>query len=222
MIRKNSFIIILCCAAQVILAQRVLLDNGYYRVVYDDSLGIPIRAEWTIEKRYLGREKRDASWAFREDTRLPKPRVTSKCYNGTGFDRGHLCPSADWTASRPLMKGTFLMSNICPQTPECNRRYWLATEVECRALAKRYGWCQVVAAPICYSTAVSNTLTQDACITFRRTIKKKNERVAARGSITIPEWFFKCAYDSINHRFCKWWCINNRIWQQEESETTTH
>lgn len=211
MTKRNSFIIILCCAAQVILAQRYLLDNGYYRVVYDDSLGIPIRAEWTVEKRYLGREKRDASWAFREDTRLPKPRVTSKCYNGTGFDRGHLCPSADWTASRPLMKGTFLMSNICPQTPECNRRYWLATEVECRALAKRYGWCQVVAAPICYSTAVSNTNGLVGNTSSRH-----------RQSITIPEWFFKCAYDSINHRFCKWWCINNRIWQQEESETTTH
>ena len=211
MTKRNSSLLILLMAACVIHAQRVLLDNGYYRVVYDDSLGIPVRAEWTIEKRYLGKEKRDASWAFREDTRLPKPRVTTKCYNGTGFDRGHLCPSADWTASRPLMRGTFLMSNICPQTPECNRRYWLATEVECRALAKRYGWCQVVAAPICYSTAVSNT---------NGLVGNTSSR--PRRSITIPEWFFKCAYDSINHRFCKWWCINNRIWQQEESETTTH
>ena len=202
MIRKIS-LLILWAVCQLMPAQNIFLDNGYYQVLYSVERMQPIRVEWTLDKQYLGNEKRESAWKFREDKRLPSPRVSTKWYNGSGYDRGHLCPSADWTASKKMMKGTFLMSNICPQTPAVNRKYWLATETYCRLMAHRYGKLKVVAMPIFYSAAASNT----------RCLESSNTFVAAGTCITIPECFFKCVYDSINHQFCKWWVISNSVWQ---------
>lgn len=202
MIRKIS-LLLLCAVCQLMPAQNIFLDNGYYQVLYSIERMQPVRVEWTLDKQYLGNEKRESSWKFREDKRLPKPRVSSNWYNGSGYDRGHLCPSADWSAYKKMMKGTFLMSNICPQTPAVNRKYWLATENYCRMMAHKYGKLKVVAMPIFYSAGASNTISIDKSNTSRR----------PRACITIPECFFKCVYDSINHQFCKWWVISNSVWQ---------
>lgn len=202
MIRKIS-LLLLCAVCQLMPAQNIFLDNGYYQVLYSIERMQPIRVEWTLDKQYLGNEKRESSWKFREDKRLPKPRVSSTWYNGSGYDRGHLCPSADWSASKKMMKGTFLMSNICPQTPAVNRKYWLATENYCRTMAHRYGKLKVVAMPIFYSPATSNTTARNQVILTR----------CPEHVLQIPECFFKCVYDSINHQFCKWWVISNSVWQ---------
>lgn len=201
--KRKINVFLLWAFSQLMPAQNIFLDNGYYQVLYSVERMQPVRVEWTLDKQYLGNEKRESSWKFCEDKRLPKPRVTSKWYNGSGYDRGHLCPSADWSAYKKMMKGTFLMSNICPQTPAVNRKYWLATENYCRLMAHRYGKLKVVAMPIFYSPATSNTTARNKVI-LRRGIEQV---------LQVPEYFFKCVYDSINHQFCKWWVISNSVWQ---------
>jgi endonuclease G len=37
------------------------------------------------------------------------------CFEGSGFDRGHLIPSADHRHSQESMNNTFFLSNIAPQ-----------------------------------------------------------------------------------------------------------
>lgn len=202
MIRKIN-LLLLSAVSLLLPAQNIFLDNGYYQVLYSVERMQPVRVEWTLDKQYLGNEKRESSWKFREDKRLPSPRVSTKWYNGSGYDRGHLCPSADWTACKKMMKGTFLMSNICPQTPAVNRKYWLATENYSRKMAHRYGKLKVVAMPIFYSAGESNT----------RCLESSNTSSEPRTCITIPECYFKCVYDSINHQFCKWWVISNSVWR---------
>jgi hypothetical protein len=51
-------------------------------------------------------------------------RVRPTDYAGAGFDRGHLCPSADRTSSAADNSATFLMSNMIPQAPNLNRNTW--------------------------------------------------------------------------------------------------
>ena len=63
---------------------------------------------------------------FRADTRLPDDieKVNQYYYRGSGYDRGHLVPSADFLYSREANSETFIMSNIAPQLPSHNRKIW--------------------------------------------------------------------------------------------------
>lgn len=49
-------------------------------------------------------------------------------YDGFGYDRGHLAPSADFRWSETALSESYYYSNITPQTPEFNREKW--TEIE--------------------------------------------------------------------------------------------
>lgn len=58
-------------------------------------------------------------------------------YTNSGFDRGHLCPSADRTRTKADNSATFLMSNMTPQSPQLNREPWARFEDYCRTLATK-------------------------------------------------------------------------------------
>ncbi|HEX2684859.1 MAG TPA: DNA/RNA non-specific endonuclease, partial [Ferruginibacter sp.] len=49
-------------------------------------------------------------------------------YSGSGFDRGHNCPSADRTSSISANSSTFLMTNMIPQSPRLNQGPWATLE----------------------------------------------------------------------------------------------
>lgn len=112
------------------------LDMGTYSVVYDSALLIPISADWIIDSSFLGETKRVPSWRFMEDTRLAPPRACHDDYSRSGWDRGHMCPAADRSKSLLQMRSTFVMSNVCPQSPALNRGAWKKMEEACRAMAR--------------------------------------------------------------------------------------
>jgi len=58
-------------------------------------------------------------------------------YTGSGFDRGHLCPRSDRTATAEAANATFAMTNIIPQAPHVNQRAWADLEDYCRNLVER-------------------------------------------------------------------------------------
>lgn len=112
------------------------LISDSYSVVYSPSLRVPISADWVCAAQYLGRSSREPSWRFIEDTRCPLPRATPNDYTHSGYDRGHLVPAADRSASISSMKSTFIMSNVCPQVPSLNRGQWKRLEDACRSYAR--------------------------------------------------------------------------------------
>ena len=57
-------------------------------------------------------------------------------YSGSGYDRGHMCPSGDRTRSIPDNSATFLMTNILPQLAANNQGPWKNLKIICRTLAK--------------------------------------------------------------------------------------
>ena len=75
---------------------------------------------------------------FRPDPALPAGWLAARPpdYTGSGFDRGHLCPSADRTATDTDNSSTFLMTNILPQSPDLNRNTWESLESHCRQLVR--------------------------------------------------------------------------------------
>lgn len=71
---------------------------------------------------------------FKEDYSIPTGSSTLSDYKGSGFDRGHLKPSADESCNQELMDETFLMSNMSPQSPGFNRGIWKYLESHVRSL----------------------------------------------------------------------------------------
>ena len=55
---------------------------------------------------------------------------------GSGFDRVHMCPAKDRSASRADSLAVFYMTNMIPQAPACNQKAWERLEDYCRRLAK--------------------------------------------------------------------------------------
>ncbi len=60
------------------------------------------------------------------------PVAASSDYTSTGFDRGHMLPSADRLSSEEANKATFIMSNVAPQVPSLNRGVWKSLEEQVR------------------------------------------------------------------------------------------
>ncbi|MGG6266152.1 DNA/RNA non-specific endonuclease [Leptolyngbya sp. AN03gr2] len=105
-----------------------------YALSYNNSKHIPNWVSWQLNKSWLGTVPRAND--FRSDTGLPKGwyQVKSSDYNGSGYDRGHMTPSADRTKDPKTNSATFLMTNIVPQTADNNRDVWEGLESESRRL----------------------------------------------------------------------------------------
>ncbi|MEP0919369.1 DNA/RNA non-specific endonuclease [Leptolyngbya sp. DQ-M1] len=113
----------------------LIADNTRsYALSYNNSKHIPNWTSWQLNKSWLGTVPRSND--FRPDPILPKGwyQVKSSDYNGSGYDRGHLTPSADRTRNLQTNSATFFMTNILPQTPDNNRDVWEGLESESRRL----------------------------------------------------------------------------------------
>ena len=108
-----------------------------YIMSYNGNEGRANWVAWTLSASDVGLVTRSND--FREDKNIPSTfqKSDSDDYKGSGYDRGHLCPSEDRTAKFYLNQETFLMSNMIPQTPEVNRGPWKFLEEYCRKLAKK-------------------------------------------------------------------------------------
>jgi len=65
---------------------------------------------------------------FKYDPLVVTKSASSNDYSKTGYDRGHLCPSADMLWNDTTMSESFYMSNMSPQLPGFNRGIWKSLE----------------------------------------------------------------------------------------------
>lgn len=111
-------------------AGNYLMEKNEYSLSYNNYTLEPNWVAWHLDSSDLGDAGR--SDKFKADKELPEDwyAVTAKDYqfNAYGFDRGHVCPSADRTANQESNAQTFLMTNMLPQAPDCNRIVWKALE----------------------------------------------------------------------------------------------
>ena len=105
-------------------SENYLKNNNYYTLAYSQSRGIPVWVAWHLQREDLGSTPRQDD--FRGDVNLPVGwyQVQTISYSGTGFDRGHNCPSGDRTLSIASNSSTFLMTNIIPQAQILNQGPW--------------------------------------------------------------------------------------------------
>jgi DNA/RNA endonuclease G (NUC1) len=113
-----------------------LMASDYYALAYNKTRGEPNWVSWHLDSTSLGAIDRLNN--FRTDTALPTGwyQVPADGYSGSGFDRGHNCPSADRTSSIAANASTFLMTNMIPQAPRNNEGTWMYFENYLRGLVK--------------------------------------------------------------------------------------
>lgn len=110
---------------------------------------------------------------FFPDPNIPSSeRAELRHYARSGYDRGHIAPSADMFDIQSQQE-CFSLANMVPQVPENNRGPWEGIESTVRKMAKDRGYLYVVTGPI-----------------FRG---ENLQRIG--GAVMVPTQLFKAAYD---------------------------
>ncbi|MGB0838909.1 MAG: DNA/RNA non-specific endonuclease [Chitinophagales bacterium] len=113
----------------------------------------------------------ERSNSFKIDEAIPEAyRAKPTDFTNSGYDKGHLAPSAGIDFSRDSNDQTFLMSNIVFQHPKLNRQAWRSLENLVLKWTKTKGRLNVVTGPI---------------------FGQRNERI---NEIAVPKAFFKIVY----------------------------
>lgn len=182
--------------------KKQFLDNPEYDVIYDNENIQPYivvyELKYSNETHTLKRES-DFSNKFIPDSRV-KRSANDQDYRRSGWDKGHLAPSKDFTFEVQAARSTFLYSNISPQNPFFNRKgSWRRLEDKVRNISRETDEpIQIISGPI---------------IVQHQRLKELDN------APTIPDYFFKtiikkdgekCTYvsfilknDSKSGDFCK-------------------
>jgi endonuclease G len=118
-----------------------------------DNFGINYSVEWDADKKsqrwscyqltaanrvsrtnryYPDKSQGEVQYPF--DTQLPaKAYFATDPFYGSGFDHGHICPSADRLYSRATNIQTFYLTNMQPQYNAFNSKLWAKMEAKVRS-----------------------------------------------------------------------------------------
>lgn len=141
-----------------------------YTTSYNKDTKLPNWVAWQLTAGHTtGKHKRDGI-DFQEDLDVPSPRAVDSDYYGSGYDRGHMCPSGDCKWDATAQRQSFLFTNMCPQAPSLNRGDWNEMEQACRRWAKRYGNLYIVCGPILY---------------------RQKHKTIGKNKVVVPEAFYK-------------------------------
>jgi endonuclease G len=124
---------------------------------------------------------------FFAEKRLPAAdRAELEHYRGSGYDRGHMSPSADMTSDQSQAE-SFSLANMVPQNPSLNRKLWANIESTTRGLALSYGEVYVVSGP----AFVGGQL----------------KRIGGR--VLVPTATFKAVFVPSQNAAAAWWANND-------------
>lgn len=102
-------------------------------------------------------------------------------YEGFGFDRGHLAPSADFRWSATALSESYYYSNMSPQRPEFNRVSWAKLEDMLRSYVEEN---------VTDLYVVTGPLLRDGLPKVEKSVNK----------ISIPVYYYKVALDPAKQR----------------------
>ncbi len=120
-----------------------------FRLAFDERRHTPVWVSWELlASETDGPETRYNTFWTDEDV---YGCATWADYRNSGYDRGHMCPSADQKWSADAMRDCFVMTNMTPQDHALNAGAWATLEKKERVWAQRDSALVIVAGPI-YST----------------------------------------------------------------------
>ena len=149
----------------------IMLVRVGYTTSYNPKTKQPNWVGWRLTADHVDGEFLRKGIKFHEDEDVPEPRAKDEDYRGSGYDRGHMCPSGDNKWSQQAQEQSFLFTNICPQNHGLNAGDWNEMEQQCRKWAVEEGELYIVSGPIFYGSARHKSI--------------------GKNKIPVPEAFFK-------------------------------
>ena len=152
---------------------QAVIERIYYTLRYNEEHE---QADWVAYQLFadsLRLEKFPRKDNFRKDTRVRTSSASLADYKGSGFDRGHLAPAADFSYSQFALSQSFFMSNMSPQSPSFNRGIWKKLENQIRNWAMENDHLYIVTGPVLNKT-------------FKRIGSNK---------VSVPEQYYKIVLD---------------------------
>lgn len=146
------------------------ISHKGYALSFNLTTHCPNWVAWKLTK-----DMTNGRWArsndYRSDRLVPfDHRVDEKSFSGSGYDRGHMCPAGDMSWDSEAMSATFYMSNMCPQAPVLNQKWWERLESACRRWANQEGEIYICCGPI---------------------YKDFEHTISSYPTVTVPSAFFK-------------------------------
>ncbi len=154
-------------------AEQAVIERPYYTLRYSEEHE---QATWVAYQLYadsLRLDKFTRKNDFREDTRVRTESAALADYSGSGYDRGHLAPAADFSYSEFALSQSFYMSNMSPQDPSFNRGIWKKLEDQVRDWTMEFDHLYVVTGPV---------------------LNKRFETIGSN-KVSIPEQYYKIVLD---------------------------
>ncbi|MGB0888293.1 MAG: DNA/RNA non-specific endonuclease, partial [Vicingaceae bacterium] len=103
-------------------------------------------------------------------------------YDGFGYDRGHLAPSADFRWSKEALSESYYYSNMSPQVAKFNRGKWADLEGLLRGYVSSHPKTQLY--------VVTGPILTDSLPVIERSLHK----------VSIPKFYYKVVMDLKNER----------------------
>lgn len=129
----------------------------------------------TAQRLNAGKNVARANTFHEEESISPDARAYLKDYARSGYDRGHMSPSRDFSTAHSQNE-SFSLANMVPQDPKNNRHLWEGIESGTRNFTLKNGEVYVITGPL-----------------FRgKTLQFLKNRVA------IPTHLFKLVYDPVH------------------------
>lgn len=147
-----------------------ILERTGYTVSYNSETRLPNWVAWHLTADHVDGSYSRKGLKFHEDEDVPTPRATDADYKGSGYDRGHMCPSGDNKWNEEAQWQSFLLTNACPQNHNLNRGDWNEMEIQCRKWAQEFGEIFIVCGPILF---------------------KGEHKTIGNNNVVVPEAFFK-------------------------------
>ena len=154
------------------VADNQVVQHISYTLSYNNKYE---QADWVfyLLTRAMVRGKEKRATGFEPDPQVKLLTAVSSDYTNSGYDRGHLCPSADVRHNNEAQKETFYMSNISPQLPDFNRGIWKRLEEQVRRFAEAHDSIYVVTGPV---------------------LTGKMATIGKRNKVAVPKYFYKVIY----------------------------
>ena len=155
--------------------------------------------------------------SFKEDPEIPEAyRSKLRDYSGSGYARGHLCPSADRRASYDQQALTYYLSNMQPQWQKHNEAQWANLEGDVRKWAARCDTLYVVKAATIDNITLNNvTESGTYSTTYNGTYY---EDLKCNGRLLVAKYFYMAllAYNKSTNSYQAM-----GIWTKHYNEGTT-
>ncbi len=128
--------------------EEAIIERPYYTLRYSEAHEQAIWVAYKLSADSLKQEKFARKDNFRKDPRVRTGSAELSDYKGTGYDRGHLAPAADFSYDEFALSQTFYMSNMSPQVASFNRGIWKKLEEKVRDWSMENSEIYVVTGPI--------------------------------------------------------------------------